>query len=62
MSNQSAQLKTLKEKRAATTDAERISLVLVCIIIFLVTAGLFVWGPTVERSGGQIDAVALWGP
>jgi hypothetical protein len=62
MSNQSAQLKTLKAKHVATTDAERISLVLVCTIIFLVTAGLFVWGPTVELSAGQIDAVVLWGP
>ena len=61
MSNQSAQLKTLKEKRAATIDAETISLALVCIIIFLVTTGLFVWGPTVELSAGQIDAVVLWG-
>jgi hypothetical protein len=61
MSNQSAQLKTLKAKHVATTDAERISLVLVCTIIFLVTAGLFVWGP-VELSAGQIDAVVLWGP
>jgi hypothetical protein len=62
MSKQSARLKTLKAERAATTDAERISLVLVCIIIFLVTAGLFVCGPTVELSAGQIDAVVFWGP
>ena len=62
MSDQTAQLKTLNAKRAAATDAERTSLVLVCVIICLVTVGLFVWGPTVELTADQINSVTLWGP
>jgi hypothetical protein len=53
---------SLNAKRAARADAERTSLVLVCVIICLVTVGLFVWGPTVELTADQITSVALWGP
>jgi len=62
MSDKSARLKTPKAKHAATTDAERTSLVLVCIIICLVTVELFVWGPTVDLTTVQTDAAALGGP
>ena len=53
---------SLNAKRAARAEAERTSLVLVCIIICLVAVGLFVLSPAVELSAGQIDAVVLWGP
>ena len=62
MRDEPAQPRSLNAKLAATADAESTSLILVCIIICLVTVGLFVLVPAVELSADQINQVVLWGP
>jgi hypothetical protein len=62
MSDEPVLPRSLNASHAATADAERTSLILVCIIVCLVTVELFVLGPTVELSADQINQVVLWGP
>jgi hypothetical protein len=61
MSDEPIRIQSQNAKHAATTDAERTTLILVCIIICLVTVALFVLGPSVELSPDQINQVVLLG-